>query len=496
MRKPTSDTDREKQPNLEALRAELDAYIGSRSLTPQVLRQYESQWRKWEEHCAALPGNPDPLGAPFAAYVALLGRDDVTPKQVWRWTAAIRYFHERAGLTPAYLATQNRERWLTLTRGLRRRHGAQSSPQNPTRAKPMLREHARQMIEATPETTARQRAHRAMILSHLDLQISVAQLSRWTVPESQPQGRTGPLAIGEVEIPCDHRERVRGVPWDCTACAIRDLIRHASTPGALLFEPLGVTPHQIAKIFGQAFRRTAYQRLAHVVERHPDHRSIPRIRATASPYEVAGMRRALVLLLGYESGFALVRARAWLATAWVNGLRMASDFSDISRRDVSEDALGRGFAITLGSTKTDRSAARRKTVTVTWASSGGARQLAEYLCVRDVLTGPGGSLIIPTPDRDSREGDALKFACRAVERSSAENDVNRLASLAGLRTEGYSPYSVRRGHATQRSIDGQDFARIQRALRHKSASTSRGYVDKPDPQDNAERMMRGLSDEQ
>lgn len=361
----------------------------------------------------------------------------------------------------------------------------------------MLRDHARQMIEATPEATARHLAHRAMILTHLDLQISVPQLSKWKVPESQPREIAGPLSIGDVEIPCDHRERVRGVPWDCAACAIRDLMRHTSTPGALLFEPLGVTPARIATISSQALRRTAYQRLSHVVYRHPDHRSsIPQIRATASTYEIAGMRRALVLHLGYESGFGLVRARAWLAVAWVNGLRMASDFSDISRRDVSEDALGQGFAITLGSTKADRSAARRKTVTVTWAANGGARQLAEYLCVRDALTGPGGSLIVPTPFSNSREGDALMSACRTVERSTAKTDLNRLAKLAGLEAEGFSPHSVRRGHATQRGIDGQDLAGIQNALRHKSPSTSRGYVDTPDLQCNVEKMMKGLSDEQ
>jgi len=493
MNEDANDTHESDHTDIEKLKSELKTYLAEKSLSPGTLRTHKRYWDRWVQHCRALPHRPDPRSAPFEAYVALLSRDDVTPKTVSQWTAAVRSYYEQDGHEPAFRAHANRPTWRHLIKGFKRNSVTAGLVSETRKAPPMLRPDVIRLLQAAPEVNKQNQAYRALMLLHLDARIPVSTLARYRISDVQDLEGSQGVELGSVQVPCDHRERIRGVPWDCAACSLRDIVTTRNIPEDLVFSALGDTTKRIGRAFQQVVSRNIYGRYSHLLERGGHmHGRFPIPRSGTTEYDYAGLRRGLVLMYGMEAGPLIIRARAYLAIAWVNGLRMASDLVDVERGDVKEDPDGQGFSITLGRTKSDRSGAHRSTITVMWEGNGGAREFSEYLCVRDAMAGRSGRLFLGSRTVISGRGGAYDNSGATCDRSLAQNDLDRLLALAHMQDRGFTPYSVRRGNATQRERDGQALERIQASLRHRGVNTTRGYIEAGGESHPVEKLMGGL----
>ena len=150
------------------------------------------------------------------------------------------------------------------------------------------------------------------------------------------------------------------------------------------------------------------------------------------------------------------------------------DLLRLPRTSVTSDLEGRGLVVELGGTKDDPHGFKRVVRALPHATAGSASAasfVAEYLCIRDALRGPGGFLltpmtVLPLGDDDSGLADAGKGTGGGTSR--AKSDLRLLSQLAGgLDGARYSSYSTRKGFAEQARMDGWSVEEISLALRHR-----------------------------
>ncbi|MCZ2826019.1 MULTISPECIES: hypothetical protein [unclassified Modestobacter] len=467
-----------------AFDAAIDAYLGEQSRAPSTRSNHEKNWERWKRLCAEtgvrFRETIDPLRAPFLVFedLALECREDGLPLSagtIGTIVAAVGWHYEQAGLVPAHKQPQYVGDWKALMKGLKRRDGKRRSagdfPRQPV--KPLLRREMVQLLVAEPARTPRLDAGRAAVLLALDTRLLAGQLHRLqpgdvTLRGNQDVQAPGPLELrgphGVLGLPCNHTDYVRGVPWDCTACAVRAVLAEHPGDGPLL----------------SAGRRELRDQLKSLCARWPGLRAPEprRVGLTPAPtltrWERAGLRRGLVLAVGVESGFRWVRARAWTVTSWVCGFRMNSDLVGLDRNAVTPDPADRCYRIRLGGTKDDQPGVKDVGRPLEWSAPGGtsaAQAMAEYLCVRDAATGGReGVLLVKSP----------REACEPIDRGTtgdelAGDDLALLCSIAGLPAE-YSSYSTRRGYAQQAQLDNWPLVDIQRGLRHQQLHTTLIYT--------------------
>lgn len=258
--------------------------------------------------------------------------------------AAVGAKYTDAGVVPAHKHPANVASWRMLLRGAtkeandRRRENPSSAEQ--WHVAPLLREDVVAMLCAHLPTTPRMDACVATVLLALDGQFAARDLAHLEAGEVQ-RTDAGGVRVKDQVFDCDHGERVRGVPWDCTACAVaRVMSRHSGGSGPLL---AGASE-------GDLVVATA-RRLAGLRSRPWD--GAPLNRATSGwratrltpggdldPWQAAGFRRACVLMAGRrgEAG-SWLRARAWTAMAWTCGFRMCGDLLRLERSAVSASTL-------------------------------------------------------------------------------------------------------------------------------------------------------------
>lgn len=495
--------------DLAVLQAGLDANLAEGFLSESSLTGYKSFWRKWERHCASIPGAPPALGAPFYAFTALISenRETLSVVSLDLYMAAVIHEHRKAGLVPAHKQPANVAQWQALRRGFVRDYGARGRPLDNGKAVPMLRDDVAALLTATAPRSPMQHAMVAAFLLNLDAHLWPFRLAAITTDDVDVSDPSGAVRIGDITIPCDHVERVRGVPWDCTACAARAALATAPTSGAgagLLLGAIcdgtsGRTQHKpLNDIINVSLVRVFRRRFAHLTQ--PDGNKKRRyysFRPDATTYDIAGVRRAAVLMVGDRHGLPSLMTRAWCAITWTSGARMYSDLADVQRGHIVEDPDGRGFSIHLGRTKTDQAGARGTVLTVGW-DDGSAQPVAEYLCCRDACVGREGPALLSTDGASptvTETGPAYKITGARIYPAFVRHHFARLINEAGLSGKGYTPYSLRRGNATQRDLDRQTLAEIQHALGHVNPQTTVGYVE-PDGARAQARLMKRLADDE
>jgi hypothetical protein len=252
-------------------------------------------------------------------------------------------------------------------------------------------------------------------------------------------------------VPCDHRERVRGVPWDCAACAVRVAVAELGPAGH--FEP----------------------RLAHNArtERSRRRSRSKRTRDAGPPtaWEEAGLRRVMALGAVEEKfvGVRWLRARAWVALSWACGLRMGSDTDALARASAAPDRQ-RGWSIRLAGTKDDPTGAKEVVRPFDW-DGGVADLLAEWSCVRDALVGTSDGPLFVALNPGLRTGTPKQVGAFANSQLTASQELAFLAGLAGVEPV-FTSYSTRKGYAAQATEDGWDAEDVQEGLRHLHLTTT------------------------
>lgn len=483
--------------DVDALRRELSSFLSSGGLTPTTLNGYRNGWSRWERFCAALPDNPDPLAAPFSAFVALLA-SDIPEASLPCVLNGIRHRYREHGRTPAFDETAFSDRWQEARRGRRRqvRRSPRSEESKTGKAAPLLREDLIRLLAAEPPPMGeRDTAFVAACLLLLDHRVEVTKISGVRLSDAVFTDSNAQVDVGgqRIELACDHVERVRGVPWDCTMCAIRSV--HAARVGlgsqeasnSLLFGVLAKTRGDVSKALRGRLEAALTSLRAGGWDWATPQRQTLTGKAGTDSWALAGVRRALVTGSHHPHGQAVARARCRIAVAWANGLRLASDLDEVRRDLIKRD--DHGYTFVLGPTKSDRSGARSRVIAAHGDAEafGVGRYFAEYLCVRDATVGRDGYLF--TPMRGKKSG-FLRSSPEPDVYHSALVDLRTLARLAGV--EGlYTTYSIRRGHAAQRQREGHPLERIQAGLGHCSPTTTVGYIDSH-TESASESLMRGL----
>jgi hypothetical protein len=464
--------------DMAALDAAIEGFVREHSYALTTRKGYEERWTWWKEHCERVGRRRkvataiDPLRAPFFVFedLATECRGDGKPLAVGTVRGIASAVTWRCGdqsLVPAHKRTEHAADWEMLMRGKEREEALRRAAGDPPRKKvtPLLRNDLAVMLVAGLPSSLRLDAVRASVLLALDRSLTVSQLDSLDVSDVEPLA-AGAIRVAGVQEPllCDHAERARGVPWDCTACALLAVL--AAHPGD---GPLFVHGSRSLSTF-MSGRRRAWPGL--VSGRH----FTPALPADPSltDWQLAGLRRGLVLQCRdgrcwpQDRGFQWVRARAWAAAAWTCGFRMASDLIALDRRAVSRDPAGRGYRIELRGTKDDSPGEKDVTRPLEWSQSGGpsaAQAMAEYLAVRDAATGRGGALLLSTASHGHRaleETEGFQVARR---------DLDLLCKLAGL-SRVYSSYSTRHGYTQQAELDGWTVEDIQQGLRHQRLDTT------------------------
>lgn len=461
------------------LDAHIDEFMKQFSQAQRTIRDHERGWATWEAHCRHLGVHP--LAAPFSAFEDLLLRKRRDGHEYSRGThdtvlAAVGARYAQGGLVPAHKHPANRSAWATLLRGSARqasaRKQAQPASHEQWRVIPLLREDAVAMLTCTPSATARLDARVAAVLLALDGQMASRQLSDLS-PQDVREVSGGVSVAGHV-FACDHEERVRGVPWDCTACAVRAVVGAHTGVGPLLTaastSDLGVAiTQQLVALRDRSWGGVPMDRST---------TSWRTTRLTAAEgltaWQVAGFRRACVLIAGRrgEAGTWL-RARAWTAMAWSCGFRMCGDLLRLDRRSITVDVNGSGYRIDLSATKDDPYGTKQVIRPLAWGTGGisVAGLVAEYLCVRDAVHGPDGSLLVGNLlRRDATAGRGLADGGEGSDGGTvtARRDLQLLGQLAGLAKCPYSSYSTRKGFAEQALRDGWSVEDIRDALRQQT----------------------------
>ena len=468
-----------------AVDADIDGFLIQTAHAGETVRGYSKLWKLWSEHCTDL--GCDPRRASWAAWQELAkrrrldGRLYNRPYQLEEVLTAVRWRLgvEGLDLTPAPAQTVRRADWQALCRAYRVDVGfaAVSGDLEHVSRDPLLREHVQRIISLPPEALpylTRRGADRdacltkAEILLALDTGLTASALRRITFKDLRP-GPDG-LRIGDLLLPCDHRQRVEGVPHDCTACAVADVIPQQADPDqAFATTAIGTL---------NARFRSAARRWPHLMPPATmgTGGTALQMRPDLTPAQAAGTRRGLVLINAINpKDAAWLLGRAWLGVAWEAGFRMAGDLAHLKRRAVTHTSDPVGLLIRLAGTKDDPAGAKR--VTRLFALTAGAcaaQALAEYLTVRDAAVGddPDGPLFISAPGGvfgpNWREG-----ITKPVQVANAI--ITKLAAAAELDGH-FTSYSARKGYAIQSQADGRNLLQIQRGLRHSRPDTTLRYA--------------------
>ena len=471
--------------SLDSLRAALDTHLHEGSLSPATCRTYESHWASWKDLCSGSAVPRDPLNAPFDVYTELLTQQPpLTPDQVSRRVSAIRHFHELEGKTPVFDLPPNNAEWRRLTSA----YGSlYSDLVHSPEVRPLLRQEVRELTATEPEWDRRGLLRAAFTLLAWDSGWSTRGLLN--LRHDQVIVDTDCVHVDGEVFRCDHGERVEGVAWGCTACAI-SAIHIASAPGWLFDGLRGSDARVFDKVVSQHLRRLHASPLGlHLVA------PARRCQSALSPvpdldeWSLAGLRRALLLTWGHPIGPRLLRARAWVAVPWAHGLVMASDLIPLRRNDVRWDASERLWTLQWPKgSETLRPGAIRS---VPW--HGGGRALTDYICVRDLIVGEFGHLLVPTESRRSAAGGLPVSQGDPIERSSAQNDLDLLLTIAGVNRAGATPASLRLGHLIQSLDDGRCLEQASRTMGHKSPEFTSRLLQTHGDQRSSAMIMKGLA---
>lgn len=488
-----------------ALDTDIDAFIGEFGKAPGTVRSHAQGWATWASHCQAL--GVDPLAAPFSAFEDLLLRRRSDGHAYARGShdivlGAVGATYAEAGVVPAHKLPANVSSWKALLRGASREAGTRkrSHPASAEQweVEPLLRPDLVAMLTATLRSTTRIQAVVASVLLAIDSQMASRELARLGTAEVEllPHG----VQVGGQTFPCRHAELVPGVPWDCTSCAIRAVVE--AHPGA--------GPLFVAASEGDLVAVTA-RRLRALRDRPWGGAEVNRAtggwRSTRltpaedlSDWQAAGFRRACVLLAGrHGEGGTWVRARAWTALAWSCGFRMCGDLLRLDRKAVFRDAGGQGYRIALAGTKDDPRGEKQVVRPVAWGDGpvSAASLVAEYLCVRDAVHGPGGKLIVADVlSRRDAAGTGLANGGQGGGggTGTARKDLGLLCDLAQITDHRYSSKSTRKGFAEQARRDGWTVEAIRDALRHQSLGvTLNSYLSASAAQDVSTTLIRSLA---
>lgn len=565
--------------DIGALLVAVQFILGPGGRAETTKRTDECHWRKWKDHCAAvskayvLAAPIDPMVAPWWVFreLCLERREDGKPLSkgyVQHIAATLQLKYETrsdGGPTVApYKLPEHTAEWRALLAGLARAEADRRINGDPPRrpVMPLPRAPMLQMLQSEPPRPPRQAIVLAMVLLAFDTELSAPRLQALEPEDVELLDSDDPLHRGGIRVAgvdhpllCDHRERVRGVAWDCTACAVRTVLATHVGRGPLVglaveadcknvevcrypgctrdrvqrtagFGPRpsycqqsgpGTVPvhdHLTASAAWRQIRRSAGGAEPRQVA--PDHgrpivvntllvhrrKTVPYLQRSVGKrggsaltpvhglddWQVAGLRRGLALGAGYEEhvGFCWVRARAWVATTWVAGFRMAADLSDLGRDQVEPAPTeADGYVIRLRGTKDDPPGAKRVIRALEWSATGGssaAQAMAEYLCVRDAAVGGrDGALLLTSAMSRHRS--------LAVSPRKAANDLDLLCRFAGLPEGVYSSYSTRKGYGQQTRLDGWEPEQIQQGLRHQRLDTTRLYTGAIDERVAVSKLM-------
>lgn len=428
-------------------------------------------WSAWVAFCESIQA--DPFNAHFDDFVAFLAGGRTRDGRLYCFASLeailveVRRRYALLGKTPAFLLPENKATWRTVKTARRRKEVRETK-----KAPPVSSEHAEAMIRAKPESTTFDLIRGVAFLIALDLGWHSHEISslRWEDVRLEAES----AQIRGVTVSCDHRQRVPGLPHDCLPCWLRNL-NDATKPlqGSLV-----------------TYDRSRITRMLRAVADY-----LPGLiwegASTSNGGTTGGIkfvdpstrrkraiiRRTAILCVGYPSGLIWVRDRAWAAMTYACGLRMASDFSRLSRRAISPCTQERGWRLALGQCKNDPAGDRGDLRIITERRSPlvfGA--LNEYLLIRDFLVPEGqGPLILAGTQSCRPRLSTTPPSCDQV-RDAAGRAVQRLSALANLSKSRYSPYSLRRGYACHLERSGRDLLFIQEALRHTDPNTTMGYL--------------------
>lgn len=481
--------------NMAAHDAAIEVFITDASRADSTKKRDAKYWRLWTDHCATL--GVDPEVAPYSAYreLFLLRRQDGRPMgtgTLQNIASAVLHHYTRLDRVPAHKLPENAGDWRDQMKSAKRAEGQRRADGQPPQAEivPLLRPQLQQLMLAEPAPSPHHEIARAAVLLAVDLHASrsLTQVLRLRAEDVQVVS-DGPAAGGVVIhgalLACDHRERVPGVPWDCTACAVRGVLAARGGDGPLL------------TCGGNGLRnaRHAFEHLL-LPSRH-SRRTDFAPRPDLTPWQLAGLRRGLVIRVGVPNGARWIRARTWTLTSWVCGFRMCSDLVRLDRSAVVPDPAGRGWRIRLGVTKADQESKNevvRALCCGTTSRLSPAHAMSEYLCVRDAAVGGrGGALLCALANGN---GAASQFARPAASVATKALDASRsdlayLCALAGLPAV-YSSYSIRKGYAQQAEKDGWPIEDIQEGLRHAEVETTAGYLGEGSANAAATKFIRAL----
>lgn len=488
---------------------DIKKYVDRLSLARSTTRSHEAGWRIWEQHCAEL--RVDPMLAHLDVFVELLLRRREDGHVYARGThdtilAAIGAKYAAAGLVPAHKEPVNQGRWRDLMRASSREAGARkvAYPESAEqwKVRPLKRNDLLPMLTAAPASDPHVDACVATVLLAMDGGYSGRELGRLGVDEvvDGPEG----IVVAGTAFLCDHVERVRGVPWDCTVCAIRAVLSSHSGEGPLLQRAsrgdlVVSTSQRLRQLRDRPWGGTATDATA------SGWRS-SRLRPAdgLTPWQQAGLRRACVLLAGRRGeGGRWLRARVWTAVAWTCGFRMCGDLLRLDRDAVRLDPTGAGYGVHLAGTKDDPSGDKRVVRPLPWGDGAQsvAQMMAEYLCARDAVHGPGGSLLVSHVLNPLTPGQGIASGGEGVGGGTgiAKDDLQLLCAAAGLSGRDYTAYSTRKGFASQAHDDGWTVEQISQALRHQAlATTLNSYLQSAAAKDVSTRLIHilgGLADE-
>lgn len=490
------------------LEADIDLFIQQGELAIKTIEVYRDHWVAWERHCKDL-GVPA-LGAPYGAFTAFVVelKLDGTPyaaSTVLGRLSAIAYEYKKRGVTAAYEECDHAGDWLNLRRGLKRAKRARARTSRPNGSTgvegdvaPLMRDELQQMLRASPDDSERDRAWAAAVLLSFDCDLSAKSLAGVTIDEVAVG--SGVVSIGGRDIPCDHRERVRGVPWDCTACAVRLVVaEHADSCKPLLYRARDVTDlksalaSQLRLLRDTAWRGSSFAH-PHAVGQDCSLTPSPDL----SDWQVAGLRRALLLRVGPHRRGRYLRAKAWVSVAWASGFRMCGDLVRLDRSHARPAPDG-GWTVDLSGSKDDPCGRKEVVRSFAWPMGADpkdtdlspARYLSEYLCVRDAVQGPSGQLFRARP-LTPRDTDVAFVSGQ----EAAQKDLDALVALAGLDGHSYSSKSCRKGYTNQALEDGWDLDEVRQGLRHLSVGTTFfSYAKRTAARDAASRLHDLVSSE-
>lgn len=419
------------------------------------------RWPQWVRHCAVL--GVDPLAAPYEAFVSLfeLLRADGRPLAagtVRVMAATILHEYTTRGLLPAHKRPENSADWTQRMKGAARRDAQLREAGSPPQPEPdpLTREVMTALFSAQPVSGPGRYTDEAILLLALDQEVSIQEAASALLGAVSPDPDWRPVMLPTM---CDHEERVAGVPWDCTACAIHRAV------AALVDERLNGSAELETIVRSAAARAGArLSQMAHHLERGAATLTEPvTMRADVDVWAMGGLRRALVLLSRSPAGLRWLRARAWVGASWACGIRMCSGMARMSRSDVV--IQGESVLITVSQELArgqyrGESPGRRRMLMSRSRELSVPASVSEYACVRDAVVGSDGAFIVPIASNG-------RFVPGLVRKTVhvANGDLRLLCEIAKVSGR-YVSSSTWRGYAQQADLDGWRLEDIQDGLGH------------------------------